>query len=176
LVRRGLPGGFWVFTLVFSLLFFSSEKGLAMKLSSPDFSAGGALPESSAYRGENRRPELHIEGVPEGTAALALIMDDPDAPVGTWTHWIVWNLPPDTKVISSDRLPAGAVEGKNDYGEIGYGGPAPPSGTHRYFFTLYALKEPLHLPRGADRRRFEAALSGKVLAKATLMGTFSARR
>lgn len=164
------------FLLLFGLLLLHTDPGWAMKLSSPSFPDGGPLPSWSAYRRENRRPELHVADVPPGTASLALIMDDPDAPMGTWTHWLVWNLPAETRVIPSDRLPPGAVEGKNDYGEIGYGGPAPPSGTHRYFFTLYALKETLSLPRGADRRRLERAMEGKVLAKATLMGTFSAGR
>jgi hypothetical protein len=111
--------------------------------------------------------------VPAGTRSLALVVDDPDAPSGTFTHWIIWNIPPGFTELSAGALPAGVRQGTNDFGTGGYSGPCPPSGTHRYYFRLSALDTALRLPAGAQRQQFDAAISGHVLASAELMGRYA---
>jgi Raf kinase inhibitor-like YbhB/YbcL family protein len=141
-------------------------------ISSPAFSAGQPIPPRFTADGSDVNPELRIENPPNGVATFALIVDDPDAPVGTWVHWVVWNLPSTTRAIAEDSLPDGAVEGRNSWGRKPYRGPAPPSGTHRYFFKLYALDTALELPAGTDKAGLEHAMQGHVLAEAVLMGTY----
>lgn len=147
-----------------------------MKLSSPSFSEGQPMPDTHAYRKANRSPELLVEHVPASARALALIVDDPDAPVGTWNHWLLWNLPVHAAKIAEGETPPGAAVGKNDFGNCRYDGPAPPSGVHRYFFKLYALDAPITLAPGASRRELESAMRGRILATATLMGTYASDR
>ena len=147
-----------------------------MELTSTAFIANGTIPALHSYHGGNISPPLAISDVPAGTASLALICDDPDAPRGTWVHWVVWNLDPKTTKIPQGSLPAGAMVGKNSWGKTGWGGPAPPSGTHRYVFKIYALKEPVTLKPGADAKALEAAMKGKVVAEAKLIGLYSAGR
>jgi hypothetical protein len=106
---------------------------------------------------------------------LVLIVDDPDAPSGLFTHWLVWNIDPKTTSIAEHIVPKGAVEGTNDFGESGYGGPQPPSGTHRYYFKIFALDRTLDLSAGAKRREVDKAMKGHVMAQAELMGRFSAK-
>lgn len=146
-----------------------------MKLSSPVFTEGQPLPARQAYRQQNLSPALVIEGVPAEARALALVVDDPDAPAGTWNHWLVWNIAPDTRQLAEGETPAGARVGRNDFGQTRYDGPAPPRGTHRYFFRLYALSQPLDLKAGASRRQLNTALQNRVLATATLMGTYASK-
>lgn len=146
-----------------------------MELTSPAFEPKGKIPAEHSYHGGNLSPPLKITGVPKEAVTLALICDDPDAPRGTWVHWVVWSLDPKTAAIEKGRLPAGAREGSNSWGETGWGGPAPPSGTHRYVFKLYALKSPLEVKEGSDAKALGAAMRGKVLASARLIGVFSAR-
>jgi hypothetical protein len=118
------------------------------------------------------------ENPPSEDQAFALICDDPDAPVGTWVHWVIWNIPASAKGLNEavqhmKNLPDGSAQGKNDFGRIGYGGPSPPPGRpHRYFFRLYALREKLPLTAGATRGELERMLQGKVLATAELFGTY----
>ena len=100
-------------------------------------------------------------------------MDDPDAPVGLFTHWLVWNVDPKTAEVTEGSAPSGAVEGRNDFGEIGYGGPQPPSGTHRYYFRVYALDRTLYLKAGAKRRELDSAMKGHVIGQGELMGRYS---
>ena len=141
-----------------------------MRLASPAFRPGGPIPARHTCKGADLRPELVLEDVPPG-AHLAFLMEDPDAPRGTWLHWTAWDLPPGTA-----RLPEGAAlgtEGTTSARSVGWHGPCPPSGTHRYFFRAYALDRPLGLPRGATREQFEEALRGRVVAQAELMGTFA---
>ena len=145
-----------------------------MELSSPAFEDGGKIPAEHAYRGDNVSPPLEIAEVPAGTKELVLICDDPDAPRGTWVHWLVWKLDPGTKTLAKGKLPAGAVQGNNSWGKASWGGPAPPSGTHHYVFKLHALDTPLALKPGADVKALEAAMKGKVLESAKLVGLFSA--
>ena len=119
-------------------------------------------------------PPLTIEGIPEGTKTLALIVDDPDCPTGTWDHWIVWNIPATTSKIEEDTVPG--TEGMNDFRRRSYGGPCPPSGTHRYFFKVYALDAQLELSPTSRKRDVEKAMQGHVLAKGELIGLYRRSR
>lgn len=147
-----------------------------MELVSSAFQNEGIIPAIHSYRGGNISPPLTISGIPSGTACLALICDDPDAPGGTWVHWVVWNIDPKTTQIPKGRLPAEAIVGRNSWDKAEWGGPAPPSGTHHYVFKLYALKEAVALKPGANAKALETALMGKILAEAKLVGLFSAAR
>jgi Raf kinase inhibitor-like YbhB/YbcL family protein len=146
------------------------------RVTSPAFPQGQPIPARFTADGADISPELHLLDTPPGTASFALVMDDPDAPVGTWVHWVVWNLPAATAKIPEGSLPAGAVEGRTSWGRAGYGGPAPPSGTHRYFFKVYALDTILDLPSSTDAKGLERAVQGHVLARAELMGTYTRGR
>jgi Raf kinase inhibitor-like YbhB/YbcL family protein len=151
----------------------AADAGTGMTLSSAAFAEGERIPKKHTCDGENVSPPLDIAGVPDRTRSLALIMDDPDAPRGTWVHWVVWNIPPDTKAIPEGTEPKG-VAGKNSFGKTGYGGPCPPKGpAHRYYFKLYALDAALDLPAGSTKDRLEQAMKGHVIARASLMGTYS---
>ncbi len=141
-------------------------------IASPAFSHNGMIPKPYTCDGADVSPPLSIDGVPEKTKSLALIVDDPDAPMGTWVHWVVWNIGPGTKEIPENTVPPGALQGRNDFGKPKYGGPCPPSGTHRYFFKLYALSAPLALPAGATKAQVEQAMSGHLLGKAELVGLY----
>lgn len=148
-----------------------------MIISSSAFKYGGAIPSEYGCDGGNYNPPLSISNAPEGTKSLALIMDDPDAVqvVGyTWVHWLIWNISPDTKFITAGSVPDGASEGTTSFGSAGYGGPCPSSGTHRYFFKLYALDvEKLNLPSAATSASLQAAMKGHILKQATGMGVYS---
>jgi hypothetical protein len=117
-------------------------------------------------------PPLMVENIPPKAKSLALIVDDPDAPRGTWVHWVVWNADPGTREIKEQSIPTGAIQGMNDFGNRGYGGPCPPSGTHRYFFKLYALDTALTLGPNATKAALEAAMKGHILAEAELIGLY----
>jgi Raf kinase inhibitor-like YbhB/YbcL family protein len=145
-----------------------------MKLTSSAFNRGDSLPRRFAKEHGNVSPPLAFSGVPKEAQTLALIMNDPDAPRGTFTHWVIFNIPADTKELRENEIPASSVQGKNDYGDIGYGGPRPPSGTHRYFFHAYALDARLDLPTGATAADVERVIETHVLENAELMGRFSA--
>jgi hypothetical protein len=147
--------------------------GAKMKITSPAVQEGGTIPEKFSKNGQNVSPELRIEGAPPEAKSLALIVDDPDAPVGLFTHWIVWNIDPKTTQIAEGSAPGGAVQGKNDFGDIGYGGPQPPSGTHRYYFKIFALNSSLDLKSGAKRKEVDAAMKGHIIAQGQLMGKYS---
>ena len=147
-------------------------------ISSGAFEDGGQIPRKHGYRNENRSPQLSFSGtVPPGTRSMVLIMDDPDAmkPAGkVWSHWIMWNIPPDTVQIGEGAsAPRGAVEGTTDFGSTGYGGPAPPDGEHTYVFALYALDAELDLPASATKGQLEKAVKPHVMAKAELRGRYS---
>jgi Raf kinase inhibitor-like YbhB/YbcL family protein len=143
-----------------------------MTILTPVFKNGGKIPSQYTCDGDNINPLLEISDVPAEAKSLALIMDDPDSPSGAWLHWSVWNIDPKTAQIPENSVPAGAVQGPTSFGEAGYGGPCPHSGTHRYFFRLYALDSELNLPAGTGRSDLERALSGHILAQAELMGTY----
>ena len=151
-----------------------------LQLTSPAFQEGKDIPSRFTCDGEDLSPALQWSDPPEGTESFALIMDDPDAPVGTWDHWIVFDLPASARglpdgVPGGESLPDGGTHGKNSWGRTEYGGPCPPGGTHRYFFKLYALDTRLGLDPGAGKKSLLAALEGHVLAQGQLMGTYRRR-
>jgi Raf kinase inhibitor-like YbhB/YbcL family protein len=155
-----------------------SEVEMTLQLTSNAFEAGKPIPAKYSCRGEDISPALAWSEPPAGTQSFALIMDDPDAPVGTWIHWVIYNIPASARglpeaVPANAELSDGSFNGRNSWGRIGYGGPCPPSGTHRYFFKLYALDEMLGLSSGADKGELLKAMEGHVLALGELMGTFS---
>jgi len=141
-------------------------------IKSSAFTNNRLIPTKYTCDGEDLNPPLSIEGIPNGTQSLALIVDDPDAPMGTWDHWIVWNIPPSEK-IEENSVPG--VEGLNDFRKHSYGGPCPPSGTHRYFFKVYALDTKLNLNVSSRKKDLEKALQGHILAKGELVGRYSRR-
>lgn len=142
----------------------------AFTLSSPDFQAGGSIPSTFTCDGANTRPALAWTAPPRGTRSLAISVLDPDAPSGTFTHWLAWGISPQARGLKRAARPP--REGVNDAGGRGWTGPCPPSGTHRYVFRIYALRSPLPLPAGADRAAFTAALKGRVIRAATLVGRY----
>jgi hypothetical protein len=144
-----------------------------MKLTSPAFGDGEAIPVRFTCDGADVSPALDIAGIPEGTACLALVMDDPDAPMGTWDHWVAYDIPVVTTI--PEGVKALGTAGRNSWRKIGYGGPCPPFGEHRYFFRVYALRAPLGLPPGASKRQVLEGVEGRVLAEASLMGRYSRR-
>jgi Raf kinase inhibitor-like YbhB/YbcL family protein len=153
------------------------EKSL-MKLQSTAFADGSPIPKKHTADGADVSPPLTWSEVPAGTQAFALICDDPDAPRGTWVHWVLYNLPADTtslpeKMPAAKTLPNGAKHGANDFKKPGYGGPSPPPGKpHRYYFKLYALDAPLQLAEGATKAQVEQAMTGHILQQAQWMGTY----
>ena len=152
-----------------------------LSLTSPAFQGGSAIPRKYTCNGENVSPPLTWDRTPGETRSLALIVDDPDAPGKTWVHWVLFNLPPGTArldegIPKKDRLPNGAVQGRNDFGDTGYGGPCPPKGSHRYFFRLYALDRQLDLTSSATKADALKAMQGHILAQGELMGTYAQTR
>ncbi len=148
---------------------------LAMKITSPEFENNKSIPLKFTCQGQDVNPALVIEGIPAEAKSLALIMDDPDAPRGTWVHWVVYDIPviPAGKagiVIEENSIPG--KQGINNFGKINYGGPCPPSGTHRYFFKIYALDEKLNLDEGINKGELEKAMQGYILAKAEIIGLY----
>ena len=147
-----------------------------MQLKSPAFSQNGIVPAKYTCDGQNISPPLQIAETPENAKSLVLICDDPDAPGTTWTHWTVWNIDPTTTEIVEGKTPAGSTQGVTDFGEVGYGGPCPPSGTHRYFFKLYALDTMLNMSYQAKKEDIEKAMAGHVIDQAQLTGVYSRGR
>ncbi|MFB3145394.1 MAG: YbhB/YbcL family Raf kinase inhibitor-like protein [Candidatus Methylomirabilales bacterium] len=151
-----------------------------MQITSQAFEAGGMIPAKYTCDGPDLSPPLRWADPPAGTQSYALIADDPDAPVGTWVHWVLWNIPADASGLEenlpkSASLPNGAKQGTTDFRRIGYGGPCPPSGTHRYFFKLYALDTMLELPSSTTKRDLEGAMQGHILGQAELVGKYQRR-
>lgn len=159
----------------------NEETPMTISITSPAFAHESAIPAKHTCEGEDRSPELHFGEPPEGTRALALVVDDPDAPdpaapQRTWVHWVLVDLPPDTRRLpeGAAELPPGTRVGKNDWQRTGWGGPCPPKGRHRYFFKLYALDQKLGL-ESPTKAELEAAMEGHVLARGVLMGTYEKR-
>jgi hypothetical protein len=151
-----------------------------IKITSSVFQDGGMIPAKYTCDGADVSPPLQWDTVPEGTKSIALICDDPDAPMGTWVHWVLFNLPADTRELAEDvppdkTLPTGARQGTSDFGRIGYGGPCPPSGTHRYFFKIYALGAKLDLPAGTRKNDLVKAMQGHILTQGQLIGKYKRR-
>ena len=144
----------------------------ALSVSSPAFQQNGSIPPEFTCDGAGKNPALEIGGLPAGAKSLALIMDDPDAPMGTFVHWVVYNLSPQTKEIAENSKPQGD-EGQNGAGKTGYIGPCPPSGTHHYHFKLYALDTMLDFPQIPDKKAVEDKMRNHIIDKAELVGLFS---
>src|SRR5438034_5499352 len=143
--------------------------GAKMKITSSAFQEGASIPSKFTCDGSDTSPPLQIADVPSGAKSLALIVDDPDAPSGLFTHWTVWNISPQTSTIGEGSTPKG-VQGTNDFGKSGYGGPCPPSGAHRYYFKISALDRELDLPFGTKRGQLDAAMRGHVVALGEVLG------
>ncbi|MBA1146698.1 YbhB/YbcL family Raf kinase inhibitor-like protein [Ectothiorhodospiraceae bacterium WFHF3C12] len=145
-----------------------------MRLSSPVIGEGERIDRRYSARGRNELPPLCVADVPPGTRSLAIVVEDPDSPLGDVTHWLAWNIPPQTRQLDAVHLPQGCRLGTNSFGKVGYRGPTPPEGRHRIRFVLLALDMAPSLPRGANRGAFEHAVSGHVLARAELTGFMDA--
>jgi Raf kinase inhibitor-like YbhB/YbcL family protein len=157
----------------------SGGAAVSLELQSPDFTAGGNIPKQFTCDGANISPALSWNAPPAATQSFVLIADDPDAPVGTWVHWVIFDLPANLRALPQDfpkneQSADGSRQGRNDFGKIGYGGPCPPPGKpHRYFFKLYALEAKLNLMPGATKKDVERAMQGNILAQSEYTGRFS---
>ena len=153
-------------------------KAMDLEVRSSAFKYGGYIPSRYTCDGENISPQLSWSKGPSGTKSYAIIADDPDAPMGTWVHWVIYNIPDNVTSLpealsNAKRLDFGAYQGKNDFKKIGYGGPCPPGGTHRYYFKVYALDTVLDSGPGLTKRQLLKAMEGHILAKGELMGKYS---
>ena len=153
---------------------FAAEEA-RMKITSSAFQQGGNIPSKFTCDGSDTSPPLQITGVPSEAKSLVLIADDPDAPGGLFTHWLIWNIPPQTNSISEGSAPKG-VHGTNDFGKPDYKGPCPPPGTHRYSFKIFALDRELDLRAGAKRSQLDAAMKGHVIAQGELLGRYARKK
>ena len=158
-----------VVAFIFGLVATPQAKAEEMKILSPEFGDNEYIPREFTCQGKDVNPALIIEGIPDKTKTLALIVDDPDAPVGTWVHWVVFDMPVVSR-IEEDSVPG--IQGSNDFGRKDWGGPCPPSGTHRYFFKIYALDTELGLEKGATKQKVEKAMQGHILDQAELVGLY----
>lgn len=167
-----------LFSLAIGFLLIASLYGreVQMKILSPAFEHNGQIPKKYTCDGADVNPPLKVEGIPADAKSLALIVDDPDAPAGIWVHWLVWNIDPKTHEITEDSVPHGALQGVNDFRRRDYGGPCPPSGTHRYFFKLYALDAVLSISANATKADLEASMKTHIIAKAELTGLYKRGR
>jgi len=150
---------------------------MTIKLTSSAFKEGAMIPAQYTCDGKDISPPLNWSAVPEGTQSFALICDDPDAPIGTWVHWVVYNIPDKVTALPENVPPHKSVmgnilQGMTDFRRIGYGGPCPPRGTHRYYFKIYALDTMLNLPAGATKRELLRAMEGHILVEGQLMGRY----
>jgi hypothetical protein len=152
---------------------------MPLELKSPDFSSGGIIPKQFTCDGADMSPALEWNDPPAATKSFALVADDPDAPVGTWVHWVLFNLPASARSLAQnipkkEQMVDGSFQGRNDFGKIGYGGPCPPPGKpHRYFFKLYAVDTKLNLKPGANKKDVERAIQGHILAQGEWMGRYA---
>ena len=162
-----------IFIIVMNIGCVENQQGRFgnMKLSSSVFEDNKAMPSEYTCDGADVSPPLSFSSIPENTKSLALIMDDPDAPMGIWVHWLVWNIPVNKTGFSKGENIT-YPNGKNDFGNFGYGGPCPPSGIHRYFFKLYALDTTIELNEGSTKKQLESAMSGHIIEEAQLIGTY----
>jgi Raf kinase inhibitor-like YbhB/YbcL family protein len=172
-MRKPITGGAVVILLAVTAS-FAAERA-RMKITSSAFQEGGNIPSKFTCDGSDTSPPLQITGIPSEAKSLALITDDPDAPSGLFTHWLVWNIPPQTNSIAEGSAPKG-VHGTNDFGKSGYRGPCPPPGTHRYSFKIFALDRELDLRSGAKRSQVDAAMKGHVIAQGELVGRYARRK
>lgn len=150
---------------------------MEIKMKSTAFEEGGMIPKKYTCDGPDISPPLSWTSVPDGTKSFALICDDPDAPMGTWVHWVLFNLPSDIRELPENippqkTLPNGAKQGTTDFRKVGYGGPCPPGGTHRYYFKLYALDADINLEAGITKKQLLKAMEGHIMAEGQLMGKY----
>ena len=167
----------FIFIIVILTLPFGKAEGGTMELTSSAFNENGMIPSKYTCDGADVSPPLKWGSLPDGTKSLVLICDDPDAPVGTWVHWVYYDIPVHTKdlpenVAPDERPASGGIQGTNDFRRIGYGGPCPPGGTHRYFFKLYALDTLLNLSPGATKSQIVKAMENHVVDHVQLMGKY----
>jgi Raf kinase inhibitor-like YbhB/YbcL family protein len=153
---------------------------MTISVSSSAFQEGGMIPSKYTCDGQDISPPLNWDRTPEATKSIALVSDDPDAPMGTWVHWVMWNIPPDVHELaehipSNPELPDGSRQGVTDFGRSGYGGPCPPGGTHRYYFKVYALDTMLELPDRTKKADLLKAMKEHILAEGQLMGKYKRR-
>ena len=164
---------FMVILLLFAESFAKEASTMAaLKITSPAFQNNGPIPRQYTCDGKDISPPLVIENYPEETQSIALILDDPDASIGIWVHWVLWNIDPNTKEIAENAVPQGAVQGMNDFKRHRYGGPCPPSGTHRYFFKVYALDTMLNISPNSQKTDLEKAMKGHILAEGQIIGLY----
>lgn len=151
----------------------STSSGIvAMKITSSAFANEALIPAKYTCDGQDVNPPLTFSEIPKDAKSLALVVEDPDAPSGTWTHWIVWNINPETSKIEEGKLPEGAVEGTNDFQSVGYGGPCPPGAEHRYMFNLFALDSQLNLPTTTKREELLSEIAKHKLSETELIGVY----
>jgi len=165
----------FMFIIIPSIIFPEAKDMGTLKLSSPAFKHNDSIPSKYTCDGADINPPLVIESVPSSAKSLVLVVDDPDAPAGNWVHWVVWNIDPTTKEIRENTFPSGALQGINDFRKHDYGGPCPPSGTHRYFFKLYALDMMLGLGPKTSKAELERAMKGHIVAQGELIGLYRRR-
>lgn len=144
-----------------------------MKIYTSAFKDKEIIPSRFTCDGEDINPEILIEDIPIGTKSLALIADDPDSPSGNWNHWVVWNIDPSIKIINENSIPKGAISGLNDFGKVGYGGPCPSKGEHRYFFKIFALDKFIDLSSDSKKSDIERSMKGSILEKSEFVGRYS---
>lgn len=179
---------FLVIATIGMCLFFLNNNAIGkekqvmkIKVESAAFKEGGTIPSKYTCDGIDISPPLSWSGIPDGTNSISLISDDPDAPMGTWVHWVLYNIPANVSDLhenlpTKNVLKNKAKQGTNDFGKIGYGGPCPPGGTHRYYFKLYALDKELDLEPGATKEQLLKAMDGHIMAEGQLMGKYSRQR
>ena len=172
-MRKPMISG--VVVILLAVIASIAAEGATMKITSSAFQEGGNIPSKFTCDGSDTSPPLQITGVPSEAKSLVLIADDPDAPSGLFTHWLIWNIPPQTNSVGEGSPPKG-VEGTNDFGKSGYRGPCPPPGTHRYSFKIYALDRELDLRGGAKRSQLDAAMKGHVVAQGVLVGRYARKK
>ena len=151
----------------------SGESKNQLEVRSTAFAQGGTIPPKYTCEGENVNPPLEIRGYPSRTKSLAVIVEDPDAPRGVYDHWIVWNIPPAESITENSRA---GVAGRNSFGNTNYGGPCPPSGSHRYFFKVYALDSELEIQTGSDKQTLQDAMKEHILSSGELMAHYQNRK
>jgi Raf kinase inhibitor-like YbhB/YbcL family protein len=172
-MRTSIAGGA-VAILLLAIASFAAG-GAKMKVTSSAFHEGGNIPSKFTCDGSDTSPPLQITGIPSDAKSLVLIVDDPDAPGGLFTHWLIWNIPPQTSLIAEGSAPKGA-QGANDFGKSGYRGPCPPPGTHRYSFKIFALDRELDLHSGAKRSQVDGAMKGHIIAQGELVGRYTRKK
>ena len=172
-MRRSITGG--AVAILLAAIVPVAAGGAMMKITSSAFHEGGDIPPKFTCDASDTSPPLQITGIPSEAKSLVLIADDPDAPGGLFTHWLVWNIPPQTSSIAEGSAPKG-VQGANDFGKSGYRGPCPPPGRHRYSFKIFALDRELELRSGAKRSQVDAAMKGHVIAQGELVGRYARKK